>query len=148
MASFCIFHSYFFSFLKLFGVFEAYGWSLFTHNSWKNGVQTLETPKVEKFVKKRGISRSSDTRDSESRGICEKTWDFTGFSHSRFRNEGFCGTTGDFTEFRESRFQKSVTSDTRDPESQGFSRFWSLWMAPTFLEAYGSPFRVMGLSIS
>ena len=36
----------------------------------------METPKVEKFVKKRGISRSSDTRDSESLGICEKTGDF------------------------------------------------------------------------
>ena len=63
-------------FLKLFRVFEAYGWPLFvffTHNSWKNWVQTLETPKVEKFVKKRGISRSSDTRDSNSLGICEKT---------------------------------------------------------------------------
>ena len=108
-------------FFKLFGVFEAYGWPLFvffTHISWKNGVQTLETPKVEKFVKKRGISRSSDTRDSESRGICEKTVDFTGFSHSRFRksrilwnNWGFHGIQRveipKIRDFRHSRSWKS-----------------------------------------
>ena len=149
MAPFCIFHpdffKSFFAFLKLMDgpflyfspiILEKTGfrhWRLRkSRNLWKNegfhGVQTLEIPRVEGFVKKLGISRDSVTRDSEI--------------------QGFCGTTGDFTEFRESRFQKSVTSDTRDPESQGFSRFWSLWMAPTFFEAYGWPFRVMGLSIS
>ena len=136
-------------FLKLFCVFEAYGWPLFvffTHNSWKNGVQTLETPKVEKFVKKRGISRSSDTRDSESRGICEKTGDFTGFRHSRFRksrSRGFCGTTGDFTEFRESGFQKSVTPvrHSRSRKSRIFT-FLKLMDGPFFVfEAYGWPLK-------
>ena len=53
-----------------------------SRNLWKNGgfhgVQTLEIPKVEEVVKKRGISWSSDAPDSESRGTCEKTRDFLG----------------------------------------------------------------------
>ena len=128
-------------FLKLFRVFEAYGWPLFvffTHISWKNGVQTLETPKVEKFVKKRGISRSSDTRDSESRGICEKTVDFTGFSHSRFRksrilwnNWGFHGIQRveipKIRDFRHSRSRKSrIFTFLKLMDGPYF--LWSLWM--------------------
>ena len=53
----------------------------------KNGqILSLETPKVEEFVKKRGISQSSEPRDSESRGSCEKTRDFIEFRRSRLRN--------------------------------------------------------------
>ena len=101
-----------------------------SRNLWKNegfhGVQTLEIPKVEGFVKKRGISRDSDTQDSESRG--------------------FCGTTGNFMEFRESRFQKSVTPvrHSRSRKSRIFTFLklmdgpyflWSLWMP---LSRYGA----------
>ena len=128
-------------FLKLFCVFEAYGWPLFvffTHISWKNGVQTLETPKVEKFVKKRGISRSSDTRDSESRGICEKTVDFTGFSHSRFRKSRILWNNWGFhriqrveipkiRDFRHSRSRKSrIFTFLKLMDGPYF--LWSLWM--------------------
>ena len=139
MAPFCIFHPDFFlsflAFLKLMdGPFLYFSpiflektgfrhWRLRkSRNLWKNegfhGVQTLEIPRVEGFVKKRWISLDSVTPDSES--------------------QGFCGTTGDFTEFRESRFQKSVTSDTRDPESQGISSFWSM-DGPYFLWSLWMP---------
>ena len=99
------------------------------------------------------IFENSDTRESESRGIREKTGKFTEIKHSRLghsrnlwkkrgiprsldtrdsESRGICEKTGKFMEFRHSRFRKSRI-------------FWAKGYIFTFLKLMDGPFLLWSL---
>ena len=68
----------------------------------------LETPKDEGFVKKRGNSRKSNTRDSDTRGICEKNGGISWDSDTQeYESRGIHEKTGYFNEIKHSRLGHS-----------------------------------------
>ena len=93
-------------------------------NGGFHGIQTLESPKVEGLVKKRGNSRKSNTRDSDTRGICEKKGDFTGFRHSRVRKSRDSWKNGEIhgNQTLETRALEEFVKKKRDSKEFGHSR--------------------------